>query len=214
MGRENKKESVAALHREQIMKAAETLFSEKGFEQTTIDDISKSAQYSRRTVYAYFESKDDILHHIIEKGLLVLKSEIENAVQNSDDFLLQYKTICAAMIKYQSDCPHSSENINKASTASLDFADLPDTVKRILTLGTEINGLLCGFIENGKKNGIIREDIVPMMSVYVLWSAISSLISLVKTKGEFICKQFSVTETEFLDYGFTQIINSVLTDRI
>ena len=30
MGRENKKDVVAALHREQIMKAAEKLFSEKG----------------------------------------------------------------------------------------------------------------------------------------------------------------------------------------
>ena len=41
MGRENKKDVVAALHREQIMKAAEKLFSEKGYVQTTIDDISK-----------------------------------------------------------------------------------------------------------------------------------------------------------------------------
>lgn len=43
MGRENKKEAVAALHREQIMKAAEKLFSEKGYEQTTIEDISKAS---------------------------------------------------------------------------------------------------------------------------------------------------------------------------
>ena len=214
MGRENKKQSVAALHRDQIMKAAEALFSEKGFEQTTIDDISKAADYSRRTVYAYFESKDDILHHIIEKGLLALKSEIENAVQNTDDFLLQYKAICAAMVKYQRDCPHSSESITKASAASLNCADLPDTVKRILALGTDINERLCKFIENGKKSGVVREDVVPMMSVYVMWSSITSLISLAKSKGAYICKQFSVTENEFLDYGFRQIINSVLTDRI
>ena len=60
-----KKEAVAALHREQIMKAAEALFTEKGYEQTTIDDISKASQYSRRTLYAYYESKEDILYHII-----------------------------------------------------------------------------------------------------------------------------------------------------
>ena len=58
MCRENKKDAVAALHRERIMKAAEKLFSEKGFVQTTIDDISKASEYSQRTIYAYYESKD------------------------------------------------------------------------------------------------------------------------------------------------------------
>lgn len=69
MGETNKKEAVAALHRARIMTAAEKLFSEKGYEQTTIEDISKESEYSRRTIYAYYESKDDILHCIIEKGL-------------------------------------------------------------------------------------------------------------------------------------------------
>ncbi len=50
MGRENKKESVAALHRERIMTAAERLFSEKGYEQTTIEDISAASGYSRRRI--------------------------------------------------------------------------------------------------------------------------------------------------------------------
>ncbi|MGN1132406.1 MAG: TetR/AcrR family transcriptional regulator, partial [Ruminococcus sp.] len=52
MGRENKNEAVATLHRETILNASEELFSKKGFEKTTIDDISKKSGYSRRTIYA------------------------------------------------------------------------------------------------------------------------------------------------------------------
>jgi len=55
---------------------------------------------------------------------------------------------------------------------------------------------------------------VPMMSVYVLWSNITSLFILLQTKGRFISKQFSISEDEFLDYGFKQIINSILEVRI
>ena len=62
----NRKEAVAALHRARIMTAAERLFSEKGYALTTIEDISKASEYSRRTIYAYYDSKEDILHHIIE----------------------------------------------------------------------------------------------------------------------------------------------------
>ena len=83
----NKKEAVAALHRERIMTAAEKLFSEKGYAQTRIDDISKAAEYSRRTIYAYYESKENILHHIIENGLCSLKTDIENDVNDNTGFV-------------------------------------------------------------------------------------------------------------------------------
>lgn len=224
MGRENKREEIAALHREQIMRAAETLFSEKGFEMTTIEDISKASEYSRRTIYAYYESKDDILHHIIEKGLLLLKDEIESAIQGntvqssaiqgSEEFVVKYKAICLAMIRYQKECPHSLDNVIKAKPETLNLENVSDTVKHILDLGTEINELLAAFIENGKKNRIVRQEVVPMMTVYILWSSMTSFITLAQTKGTFIGKQFDISEEDFYKYGFKQIINSILEVRI
>lgn len=210
----SKKEAVAALHRTRIMNAAERLFSEKGFEETTIDDISKESAYSRRTIYAYYESKDDILHHIIEKGLLLLKDEISSAIQANDDFISQYRAICSAMVKYQTECPCSLDNVTKANTANMNSESLSDTVKRILALGTEINELLAKLFEDGKRKGIIRGDVVPLMSVYILWSSMTSLITLAQTKGRFIYKQFGISEKDFYEYGFKQIINSVLEVKI
>ena len=214
MGRENKKEAIAAFHREQIIKASESLFSQKGFEQTTVDDISKHSGYSRRTVYAYFESKEDILNHIVEKGLISLKSDIESALKLDGEFFEQYKSICNAFIKYYGDCPRSFENVSKADTADFNSEMLPDTLRRILNLGTQINSLLADFIKGAQACGIIRRDVNPLMSVYILWSELSSLITLADTKGRFICNQFSVSKEEFLDYGFKQIINSVLEQKI
>ena len=214
MGRENKKETIAALHREQIMKAAEKLFFEKGYLQTTIDDISKASEYSRRTIYSYYESKDDILHHIIEKGLQTLKTDIEFAVNSNDDFVGRYKTICMAMSKYQREYPHSINNINNSNAADIDLSNASDTVKHILCLGTEINTILKSFVESGKKSGIVRKDVVPLLTVYVLWSSITALLTLADTKGQFICAQINISEEEFLEYGFKQIINSILEERI
>lgn len=213
MGRENQKEAVAALHREKIMEAAEALFSEKGFEATTIADISRASAYSRRTIYVYFESKDDILHHIIEKGLLLLKDEIGNALRKNHDLIAQYRAICSAMVRYQTECPCSLENVTKANTGHVEFESLSDTVKHIFTLGTEINALLAEFIESGKQKGMIRQDVIPLMSVYVLWSGMTSLIALAQTKGQFICKQFGISEDDFYEYGFQQLLNSLLEVR-
>ena len=214
MGRENKKEAIASLHRERILQASEKLFSEKGYVQTTIADISKASEYSRRTIYSYFESKDEILYRIVEKGLSELKHNLEDAVNLRGDFVTRYKAICAAMRKYQNEHPCSLENVNKAKADFFDTVKLSNTVKRILSLGTEITSLLAAFIENGKESGAVRQDVVPMMTVYIWWSSITSLLSLVQTKGKFIAKQFSVSETDFLEYGFQQLINSILEVKI
>jgi len=50
-----------ALVRDTIWEAAIDLFAEKGFNETTIDDIAASAGTSRRSVFRYFESKSDFM---------------------------------------------------------------------------------------------------------------------------------------------------------
>ncbi|MDX2494869.1 MAG: TetR/AcrR family transcriptional regulator [Desulfuromusa sp.] len=43
-----------------IQAAAVKLFAEKGFEQTSIEDIAKEASIGKTTVYGYFSTKNDI----------------------------------------------------------------------------------------------------------------------------------------------------------
>lgn len=214
MGETNKKEAVAALHRARIMTAAEKLFSEKGYEQTTIEDISKESEYSRRTIYAYYESKDDILHCIIEKGLQALKTDIENAANDNAGFTDAYRAVCRAMRKYWREYPHSLGRLNRSGDEEIGQAVKSAAVKNILRLGTEINETLEALIIRGQENGEVRKDIIPTLTVYVLWSSIDSLLALAGTKGKFICAQNGMTEEKFLDYGFRQIVNSILEARI
>lgn len=214
MGRENKKKAIADFHKENIMKASEKLFTQKGFAQTTIEDISKTSEYSRRTIYAYYQNKDDILNNIIEKGLIILKQDIKDIIGLHKDFVSTFEKIFMAMFKYQTKYPHSVGNVNSTNSSNLNFENISDTVKRILLLGTEINDILSTFIETGKENGVIRKDVISMLTVYVLWSSMTSLITLVQTKGKFISKQFSISDSELLNYGFKQIINSILEVRV
>ena len=50
-----------ALVRDTIWEAAIDLFAEKGFDETTVDDIAEAAGTSRRSFFRYFESKSDLM---------------------------------------------------------------------------------------------------------------------------------------------------------
>lgn len=47
--------------RAQLLQAAESVFAEKGYADTTMALIAEAAGVTRPTVYAYFTSKDDVL---------------------------------------------------------------------------------------------------------------------------------------------------------
>jgi AcrR family transcriptional regulator len=51
------------LVRDAIWDAAIDLFAEKGFNETTVDDIAEAAGTSRRSFFRYFESKSDLMTH-------------------------------------------------------------------------------------------------------------------------------------------------------
>jgi len=50
-----------ALVRDTIWEAAIDLFAQKGFDETTVDDIAAAAGTSRRSFFRYFESKSDLM---------------------------------------------------------------------------------------------------------------------------------------------------------
>lgn len=51
----------------QIIEAAVHEFQEKGFASASMDRVSSRAQVSKRTVYKYFESKENLFRSIVEE---------------------------------------------------------------------------------------------------------------------------------------------------
>src|SRR6266851_630905 len=62
--------------RDAIWDAAIDLFAEKGFDETTVDDIAQAAGVSRRSFFRYFASKNDLMAH----GMVNYGAELTAAI--------------------------------------------------------------------------------------------------------------------------------------
>ncbi len=67
-----------------IIKAALELFSEKGFENTTTDEIADAARLSKGLLYFYFDSKEDIFVSVLRDGMSKLSERLRKNI-NPDD---------------------------------------------------------------------------------------------------------------------------------
>lgn len=91
--REEKKEQ----KKETILKESITLFIEKGFEQTSIDDITRRANVAKGSFYSFFEKKEDVLLYHIDRELVKSRHDIqvkmgraENTIEKLEILILSY----------------------------------------------------------------------------------------------------------------------------
>ena len=59
-----------------IVEQSLKLFFNYGIQHITMDDIAEKCGVSKKTIYKYFENKDDLLHQIIELQVKELKEVI------------------------------------------------------------------------------------------------------------------------------------------
>jgi AcrR family transcriptional regulator len=67
------------LKREAVIAAGAAAFSERGFHNTSLDDIAARLNVSKPTVYYYVKNKEEILSEILRIGLERLEIAIEEA---------------------------------------------------------------------------------------------------------------------------------------
>lgn len=91
--------------RNEIIHAAAKLFSRKGYNKTTLEDIATEAEFGIGTIYNYFESKEDIYKHLLE-SISGLSFEIVEEIEKQTPDLLEFfkiytKRIFEFFVEYQ-----------------------------------------------------------------------------------------------------------------
>jgi AcrR family transcriptional regulator len=77
MGVSERKERHREDLKKEILTAAKELFTEKGFDATSIRAIAEKIEYSPATIYLYYKDKNEIVHALHRDGFKLLVSNFE-----------------------------------------------------------------------------------------------------------------------------------------
>ncbi len=178
-----------------IVEAARRIYSEKGVENANMDDIAKASEYTRRTLYSYFTSRDEIslmvLIEDLNKRWAKQKKEIAFVVTGLEKITIWGESLYDFTLRY----PHSIRlqlywdlkgiDKNRISTGTFDSFekinnDLAEGLREIFSLG----------VQDGSLRPDLQIDICISQYLYSIRSIINRAISETYSFAQFDANKY------------------------
>lgn len=210
MGR--RKKEYPNFHRDCIAKAAKQLFMEKGILATTMDDIAKTAKYSKATLYVYFRNKEEIIGALALESMTLLHRRIGGAIAGCDNTRDCYQAICRELTIYQQEFPLYFDLVLEEINVDFDAPCALPVDQAIFRVGELIAGEIAEFLHKGILEKVLRADILVPQTVFLFWASLSGIIKMAEKKQHYIQKTMGFTKQQFLDVSFDTLFRSICNE--
>ena len=91
------------MKKDKIIEAARLLFHKYGFKKVSMDEIARGAGVTKKTIYTYFSSKEDLLNYFIQEEILNMKNIVEEIDSKNLDFFETVNQSICRLLAYRRD---------------------------------------------------------------------------------------------------------------
>ncbi len=190
--------------KDKIIEAAKTVFLKKGLDDTIMDEIAIEANITRRTVYRYFKTKEDLIYEIAiiflskwndyqlqvfkqidGKGILKLELFLKNLVSYMEDN--------NDVIKYLSEFDYYFRDGN-ISNISIEYLE---TIRKLSLVSEEI---LDTIINQGINDYTIIDTIDVRKTVYTISNVLWGFAQRIALRKEMIKSETKMNPLSLFNY--------------
>lgn len=213
MGSDDRKRQEKEIKKKDIIDAAERVFFSKGYAAASMDEVASEAEYSKRTVYVYFNSKEQIYFEIMIRGyhLLIIMIEEElkakcprNAIEELHcifftffTFNREHEKYFQAIMQYETHEPDMQAGIDNEAR------------KTCYNLGEQIFGYLTHALQRGVAEGSLRPGIEVEMAALILWSCTIGIFVTAEKKSQYLIDFHRTKPEEFMTSAFELVLRSI-----
>jgi len=210
MGSTERKEQVKNIRREDIINAAEKVFFLKGYQPSTMDEVAKIAEYSKKTLYSYFQSKEQLLQAIIFRAFYTLNKMINTELDEKTNLtgLAKLKLLGKTFIQFTTRYPHYFETLVLYNSSKSELSEEDDYKKASYNEGEITLGYLVKIIKEGVSDNSIRNDLHIEKTAFVLYANIIGVANLVLNKEGYLLEQH-LSAKDLIEEMFNHIERSI-----
>ncbi|MGM0633668.1 MAG: TetR/AcrR family transcriptional regulator [Pseudomonadota bacterium] len=183
MGAANRREQDRRERAEAILDAAECVFFDRGFHQTSMDEIARKARMSRALLYVYYRDKAAIMRGIMLRAAQAIERRFEAARQAGGTGLEQIGRIGQAYYAFSREQSEYFDVLTDLNTFPVPEEAGDEQMRALGECQTRITAIMVQVLRNGREDGSIcaRRVDDPVRTAFMLQGMLHGVI--MQTRG-------------------------------
>jgi AcrR family transcriptional regulator len=180
----SKREKEKQTHEKTILNAAEKVFCTKGYEAAGMDEIAAAARFTKRTVYQYFENKEELYSAVVQRPLEKLLTKIRGISRLETTGYDKLVRFCVAYHQLYQENPQLVRHIEHWGRLKDNPTASGRYKEELIRTSREMTGDVADIIDEGKQDGSIQPDLDTEKTAICLKLMITGFYNQLSVNGE------------------------------
>ncbi len=198
----------------QVIDHALDIIASEGYGNLSMRKLADRTGVSAKTLYNYFESKDEIYLLLINMGFTVLKSHISKAIHDVEDPVEKVRAVCKAYLRFGLNNPHYYNIMYNMALPKHDAfigTSLEKLADKPFTKSERLRELAVGIIYDAfKARGDFPEEVAEI-KMFHIWAALHGATSIYVFGTNFL--DWIKTDEKALDAFVEECVRSLQCDH-
>ncbi len=195
MGIKERKAREREMRRQQIMVAAKRVFTQRGYEKSTMEDIAREAELSPGTIYLYFKSKDELYASLCLRVLRFINVKVDHVVSDATlDYEAKQKALLEAIQEVYDYDPLILNNMFHLQSSDTLKSLSPELMDEINALSRNALQAMAGMFALGIEKELVI-DRHPMALADILWALFSGIVLWEESKKMINAERYDLRHT-------------------
>lgn len=200
----SKREMNKTQKRAALLEAAEKLFLQNGFDNTSIEDIAAEARLTKRTLYQYFLSKEDLYFAVALKGARMLLEVFTSEMEEGATALEKIRLANRAHLKFYKEHFGLFRILNYKPSNQMNCEASPN-FRELEEIDRARLHYYARFVEEARADGSISPGIDARKAVFFAVYSAFSLLYAMAALDKGMWAALGLQENDFLDFSFDMI---------
>lgn len=181
------------VRREELIDAADRLFEEKGYDNTSVNDIVRAVGVAQGTFYYHFKSKDEIFTAVADKlAATMIELSFDALREDRDDPIKQINNIFIKFAQFQKERARTVEYVHDQANMALHDRIANAALKKLVPLFADI-------VRHGNELGVFHVTHA-IETIELLFSGLGAIghMHMHENDPKRVERMF-VTASEFMD---------------